>query len=153
MLSAWELLYRRLQGRHCLCRCCSMTSGYEIHSLCFFNHLVCSEKPPFESQGKQRDFRPGSILRFSPPTTPPLHPLKLNAEGHSQRLFIEATLMCGLTADISNIKLWATSELCRKPPVSSDWFNPPPTVMEMYRLGAFTVAVTLCVHQRANFFI
>lgn len=93
----------------------------DIHSLCFFNHLVCSKKPPFESQGKQCDFRLGSILWFSPPTIPPLHPLKLKAEGHSQCLFIVAALMCGLTADISNIKLWATSELCKEPPVSSVW--------------------------------
>lgn len=32
--------------------------------------------------------------------------------------------MCGLTADISNVKLWATSDLCGEPPVSS--YSSPP---------------------------
>lgn len=105
----------------------------DIHSLCFFNHSARSEKPPFESEGKQCDFRLGSILRFSPrPLRSPWTLSSWKQRGHSQRLFIGATLMCGLTADISNIKLWATSELCREPPVSC-LVIPPLTLMEMLR--------------------
>lgn len=107
----------------------------DIHSLCFFNHSARSEKPPFESEGKQCDFRLGSILRFGPRPLPPPEPRTLSSRkqrGHSQRLFIGATLMCGLTADISNIKLWATSELCREPPVSC-LVIPHLMLMEMLR--------------------
>lgn len=47
--------------------------------------------PPFVRQGKQRRFRPGSVLRFQPTGRAPTSPQwGLEAEGHSQRLFAEA---------------------------------------------------------------
>lgn len=47
--------------------------------------------PPLVSQGKQRHFRPGSMLRFQPTDRAPLLPrLGLTAAGQSQRLFAEA---------------------------------------------------------------
>lgn len=122
-----EPLYRRLQCGCCLCRCaCKMTSYYEIcwTFIAFvFSTIWCGENPPFESQGKQCDFRRGSILWFSPPPRPlyllqPLKRVKQRAEGaQSAFIYREATFMCGLTADISNIKLWAASET----PGSSAW--------------------------------
>lgn len=95
----------------------------DIHCPCLFNHLLWSEKPPFESKGKQCDFRHGSILWFS--LQPllhrqnPLHLLKLgkgNAEGHSQRLFMEL-LWCAdwqLIFPRYNVKLWATRWTLRR---------------------------------------
>lgn len=116
--------------------CYTMTSGYEIWwtvtAFVFSTIWSVQKRPPFESKGKQHDFHLRSTLWLSPPTLPPLHHLKLKVEGHSQRLFIEASLMYGLTADISNIKLWAISELYRKPPVSSACMViSPVTVTEM----------------------
>lgn len=100
--------------------CCSMTSDYEI---CWtfvgfaFSTIWCVQKSP------HLRVKENSVISVSGRFCglAPLRPLKLKREGHSQRLFIEATLMCGLTADISNVKLWATSELSREPPVSSAW--------------------------------
>lgn len=43
--------------------CCSMTYDYEtcwtLIAFCYFNHSLCSKKPPFKSQGKHCDFWPG----------------------------------------------------------------------------------------------
>lgn len=77
----------------------------------------------------------GQFCGLAPDRSPPPEPRTLSSwkqRGHSQRLFIGATLMCGLTADISNIKLWATSELCREPPVSC-LVIPHLMLMEMLR--------------------
>lgn len=62
---------------------------------------------------------PGSILRFHPA---PSHPSQ--AEGAQSAFRRRPALMYGLTADFSNVKRWATYDLCGGPPVLS---HPPPT--------------------------
>lgn len=131
-MSRAEGLESRSTGGHSAPAVCAGVLHYDvwlwnmldIHSLCFFNHLLGSEKAPIWESSKTAWFPSRGRACGLPflPTPPPdhstrLHPLQLKAEGHSQRLFIEAALMWGLTADISNIKLWATSEPCRQPPV------------------------------------
>lgn len=104
--------------------CCSVTAGYEIcwTFIAFVFSTIWSVQSP-HLRGKENSVISvsGQFCGYSPPTDAPLHPLRLKAEGHSQRLFIVDALMCGLTADMSNIKLWATSELCSEPPVSLAW--------------------------------
>lgn len=83
----------------------------DIHCPCLFNHLLWSEKPPFESKGKQCDFRHGSILWFS--LQPLLHrqnPPSPSQVGEGERrgaqsaFIYGAALMCRLTADISKVQ-------------------------------------------------
>lgn len=104
--------------------CCSMTSDYETCGtfIAFVFSTICSvpKKSPFESQGKQCDFRPRSILwcithrpLLHHPTPPcPLKLAELKAEGAQSALIYRATLMCGLTADISNVqRIWHRGQI------------------------------------------
>lgn len=116
----------------------------DIHCPCWFNHLLWSVKPPFESKGKQRDFRPGSILWFG--LQPLLHhqnprsPSQVGGrgqqKGHSQRLFMEVLWCAGWQLIFARYKVklrathWtlrrATCELCCL-------VIPPLTAVEMWR--------------------
>lgn len=100
----------------------------DIHCPCLFNHLLWSEKPPFESKGKQCDFRHGSILWFS--LQPLLHhqnpPFTLSSWGRgTQRGTVSVYLWSCFDVQTDSWYFQGTmlncgrpAELCGEPPVS-----------------------------------
>lgn len=120
--------------------CCSMTSDYEI---CWtFIAVVCStissvqKSPHLRLKENSVISAPGLFCGLAREPLKRLHPLKLvklKAEGHGQRLFIEATFMCRLAADIFNIRPRAPSETLQRATCELCRVIPPLTAMEMWR--------------------
>lgn len=116
-------------GYGCLCRC-SSARGSEMWpafaAFVFSSVGAVQKKPPVCESRKTAPFPPGVDPAVSAHRPRPLLP---PVWGRRRRGTVSAylrrpALMCRLTADISNVKLWATSDLCGEPPVSS--YSSPP---------------------------